>query len=131
MSIKKDFTIKSWFPVVLLPAALFFAGLLIISTFLFIYSNTYAVVTYSSETNTSTSFTSGQGYSVSLTMPKSVTFGIDGTNSSQTIKADAKVIVTTNSVTGYKLYLTSESKNLTNPSNLYAVNYANTGSTSI
>ena len=131
MSIKKEFAIKSWFPVILLPAALFFAGLIIISTFLFIYSNTYAVVTYSSETNASTSFTSTQGYSVSLTMPKSVTFGIDGTNSRQTVKADARVIVTTNSVTGYKLYLTSNSKKLTNENNLNQINYANPGNTSI
>lgn len=115
----------------LVPVFSFLGCLAVFAISLLIYSSTYAVVTYSSETNTSTSLTSGQGYSVSLTMPKSVTFGVDGTNSSQTIKADAKVVVTTNSVTGYKLYLTSESKNLTNPSNLYAVNYANTGSTSI
>lgn len=113
------------------PIMMLLIAVLTLGVVLIIHSNTYAVVTYSSETNTSTSFTSGQGYSVSLTMPKSVTFGIDGTNSRQTVRADARVIVTTNSVTGYKLYLTSESKNLTNPSNLYAVNYANTGSTSI
>ena len=113
------------------PIMMLLIAVLTLGVVLIIHSNTYAVVTYSSETNTSTSFTSTQGYSVSLTMPKSVTFGIDGTNSSQTIKADAKVVVTTNSVTGYKLYLTSNSKKLTHINGFNQINYANPGNTSI
>lgn len=113
------------------PIMMLLIAVLTLGVVLIIHSNTYAVVTYSNETNTSTSFTSTQGYSVSLTMPKAVTFGIDGTNSRQTVKADARVIVTTNSVTGYKLYLTSNSKKLTNENNFNQINYANPGNTSI
>ena len=67
MSIKNKLVVKSWFSSIFMPIFLLLTSLLGFSVFIFIYSNTYAVVTYSSETNTSTSFTSGQGYSVSLT----------------------------------------------------------------
>lgn len=124
MSIKKEFVIKSWFPVVLLPAALFFAGLLIISTFVFIYSNTYAVVTYGG-TETKSTETATSGAYFTMTYQKAVNFGIDNTSFNQTLKADAGVYVTTNSPTGYKLYITGADNKLKTSDGLHEIPYNN------
>lgn len=124
MSIKKEFAIKSWFPVVLLPAAIFFAGLLIISTFVFIYSNTYAVVTYGG-TETKSTETATSGAYFTMTYQKAVNFGIDNTSFNQTLRADAGVYVTTNSPTGYKLYITGADNKLKTSDGLHEIPYNN------
>ena len=124
MSIKKEFTIKSWFPVFLLPTALFFAGLLIISTFVFIYSNTYAVVTYGG-TETKSTETATSGAYFTMAYQKAVNFGIDNTSFNQTLRADAGVYVTTNSPTGYKLYITGADNKLKTSDGLHAIPYNN------
>ena len=92
---------------------------------LFFYSNTFATIGYGTP-KTETLISSTNGYYLNLTMPEAVNFSINGTNINQTIKADARITVSTNSVSGHKLYVSSEQKSLKTSDGLNELIYGNT-----
>ena len=87
----------------LVPVFSFLGCLAVFAISLLIYSSTYAVVTYGNQ-NTASTDTSTNGYYLTISHRNAVTFGIDNTSFNQTLKAPAQIGVTTNSLTGYKLY---------------------------
>ena len=91
---------------------------------LLIYSSTYAVVTYGNQ-NTASTDTSTNGYYLTISHRNAVTFGIDNTSFNQTLKAPAQIGVTTNSLTGYKLYITGADSNLKTDDGLHTIPYDN------
>ena len=108
----------------LVPLFSFLGCLAVLSISLLAYSSTYAVVTYGGqEIKNSETATSG-AYFV-MAHQKSVNFGIDNTSFNQTLKADAKVYVTINSPTGYKLYITGADNKLKTDDGLHEIPYDN------
>ena len=91
---------------------------------LFSYSNTFAVVDYGSM-ETKTPLQSSNGFFLSLAYPNLTTFVIDGTNLNQTLKAAAKMTVTINALTGYKLYVSSDRKSMRSSDGLNEIAYNN------
>lgn len=91
---------------------------------LLIYSSTYAVVTYGNQ-NTASTDMSTNGYYLTISHRNAVTFGIDNTSFNQTLKAPAQIGVTTNSLTGYKLYITGADSNLKTDDGLHTIPYDN------
>ena len=108
----------------LLPVFSFLGCLAVFAISLLIYSSTYAVVTYGG-TETKSTETATSGAYFTMTYQKAVNFGIDNTSFNQTLKADAGVYVTTNSPTGYKLYITGADNKLKTSDGLHEIPYNN------
>lgn len=108
----------------LVPVFSFLGCLAVFAISLLIYSSTYAVVTYGG-TETKSTETATSGAYFTMTYQKAVNFGIDNTSFNQTLKADAGVYVTTNSPTGYKLYITGADNKLKTSDGLHAIPYNN------
>ena len=89
----------------LAPVFSFLGCLAVFAISLLIYSSTYAVVTYGGQETKSTE-TATSGVYFTMSYQKAVNFGIDDISFNRTLRADAGVDVTTNSPTGYKLYIT-------------------------
>ena len=108
----------------LAPVFTFLGCLAVFAISLLIYSSTYAVVTYGG-TETKSTETATSGAYFTMTYQKAVNFGIDNTSFNQTLKADAGVYVTTNSPTGYKLYITGADNKLKTSDGLHEIPYNN------
>ena len=108
----------------LAPVFTFLGCLAVFAISLLIYSSTYAVVTYGG-TETKSTETATSGAYFTMTYQKAVNFGIDNTSFNQTLRADAGVYVTTNSPTGYKLYITGADNKLKTSDGLHAIPYNN------
>ena len=108
----------------LVPVFSFLGCLAVFAISLLIYSSTYAVVTYGG-TETKNTETATSGAYFTMTYQKAVNFGIDNTSFNQTLKADAGVYVTTNSPTGYKLYITGADNKLKTSDGLHEIPYNN------
>lgn len=108
----------------LVPVFSFLGCLAVFAISLLIYSSTYAVVTYGNQ-NTASTDTSTNGYYLTISHRNAVTFGIDNTSFNQTLKAPAQIGVTTNSLTGYKLYITGADSNLKTDDGLHTIPYDN------
>ena len=108
----------------LAPVFSFLGCLAVFAISLLIYSSTYAVVTYGNQ-NTASTDTSTNGYYLTISHRNAVTFGIDNTSFNQTLKAPAQIGVTTNSLTGYKLYITGADSNLKTDDGLHTIPYDN------
>ena len=108
----------------LAPVFSFLGCLAVFAISLLIYSSTYAVVTYGGQETKSTE-TATSGAYFTMTYQKAVNFGIDNTSFNQTLKADAGVYVTTNSPTGYKLYITGADNKLKTSDGLHEIPYNN------
>lgn len=106
------------------PIMMLLIAVLTLGVVLIIHSNTYAVVTYGGQ-ETHASETSTSGFYLNLASEKSVNFGIDNSSFNQTLKADAKIYVTTNSPTGYKLYITGADNKLKTSDGLHEIPYNN------
>lgn len=103
----------------------FLLGCLVIFVFsLLAYSSTYAVVTYG-PTNTPPSLISAEGYYASITLPKSVNYTLNGSDMGQLVRADANVSISTNSVTGYKMYVSIENAGLRTNAPVHEIPYDN------
>ena len=103
----------------------FLLGCLITFTIsLLAYSSTYAVVTYGS-TNTPPSLISAEGYYASITLPKSVNYTLSGSDMGQLVRTDANVSISTNSVTGYKMYISIENAGLRTNAPVHEIPYDN------
>ena len=108
----------------LVPVFSFLGCLAVFAISLLIYSSTYAVVTYGG-TETKSTETATSGAYFTMAYQKAVNFGIDNTSFNQTLRADAGVYVTTNSPTGYKLYITGADNKLKTSDGLHAIPYNN------
>ena len=108
----------------LAPVFSFLGCLAVFAISLLIYSSTYAVVTYGG-TETKSTETATSGAYFTMAYQKAVNFGIDNTSFNQTLKADAGVYVTTNSPTGYKLYITGADNKLKTSDGLHEIPYNN------
>ena len=108
----------------LVPVFSFLGCIAVFAISLLIYSSTYAVVTYGNQ-NTASTDTSTNGYYLTISHRNAVTFGIDNTSFNQTLKAPAQIGVTTNSLTGYKLYITGADSNLKTDDGLHTIPYDN------
>ena len=108
----------------LVPVFSFLGCLAVFVISLLIYSSTYAVVTYGNQ-NTASTDTSTNGYYLTISHRNAVTFGIDNTSFNQTLKAPAQIGVTTNSLTGYKLYIAGADSNLKTDDGLHTIPYDN------
>lgn len=108
----------------LAPVFSFLGCLAVFAISLLIYSSTYAVVTYGNQ-NTASTDTSTNGYYLTISHRNAVTFEIDNTSFNQTLKAPAQIGVTTNSLTGYKLYITGADSNLKTDDGLHTIPYDN------
>ena len=108
----------------LVPVFSFLGCLAVFAISLLIYSSTYAVVTYGG-TETKSTETATSGAYFTMAYQKAVNFGIDNTSFNQTLKADAGVYVTTNSPTGYKLYITGADNKLKTSDGLHEIPYNN------
>ena len=108
----------------LAPVFSFLGCLAVFAISLLIYSSTYAVVTYGNQ-NTASTDTSTNGYYLTISHRNAVTFEIDNTSFNQTLKAPAQIGVTTNSLTGYKLYITGADSNLKTDDGLHMIPYDN------
>ena len=95
----------------LVPVFSFLGCLAVFTISLLIYSSTYAVVTYG-PIRTPSSMVSTEGYSASITLPQSVKFSLSGNDFDQLIRKDANVSISTNAVTGYKMYVSIENTSL-------------------
>ena len=95
----------------LVPVFSFLGCLAVFAISLLIYSSTYAVVTYG-PIRTPSSMVSTEGYSASITLPQSVKFSLSGNDFDQLIRKDANVSISTNAVTGYKMYVSIENTSL-------------------
>lgn len=108
----------------LAPVFTFLGCLAVFAISLLIYSSTYAVVTYGGQEIKNTE-TATSGAYFTMAYQKAVNFGIDNTSFNQTLKADAGVYVTTNSPTGYKLYITGADNKLKTSDGLHEIPYNN------
>ncbi len=108
----------------LVPVFSFLGCLAVFTVSLLIYSSTYAVVTYGG-TETKSTETATSGAYFTMAYQKAVNFGIDNTSFNQTLRADAGVYVTTNSPTGYKLYITGADNKLKTSDGLHEIPYNN------
>ena len=108
----------------LAPVFTFLGCLAVFAISLLIYSSTYAVVTYGGQEIKNTE-TATSGAYFTMAYQKAVNFGIDNTSFNQTLKADAKVYITTNSPTGYKLYITGADNKLKTSDGLHEIPYDN------
>ena len=106
------------------PVFSFLGCLAVFAISLLIYSSTYAVVTYGGQETKSTE-TATSGAYFTITYQKAVNIEIDNTSFNQTLRADAGVYVTTNSPTGYKLYITGADNKLKTSDGLHEISYDN------
>lgn len=106
------------------PIMMLLIVVLTLGVVLIVQSNTYAVVTYGG-TETKSTETATSGAYFTMAYQKAVNFGIDNTSFNQTLRADAGVYVTTNSPTGYKLYITGADNKLKTSDGLHEIPYNN------
>lgn len=106
------------------PIMMLLIVVLTLGVVLIVQSNTYAVVTYGGQETKSTE-TATSGAYFTMAYQKAVNFGIDNTSFNQTLRADAGVHVTTNSPTGYKLYITGADNKLKTSDGLHEIPYNN------
>ena len=93
------------------PIICFFGSLLVFAIILLGYSSSYAAIVDYGQMKTK-NYAASNGYSISLTYPESTTFNINNAEHNPWIKTQSQIKVTTNSVSGYKLYISSSEKSL-------------------
>lgn len=93
------------------PIICFFGSLLVFAIILLGYSSSYAAIVDYGQIKTK-NYAASNGYSISLTYPESTTFNINNAEHNPWIKTQSQIKVTTNSVSGYKLYISSSEKSL-------------------
>ena len=109
----------------LAPVFSFLGCLAVFAISLLSYSSTYAVITSYGPIRTPSSIVSTEGYSASITLPRSVNFSLSGNDFDQLIKKDANVSISTNAVTGYKMYVSIENTSLRTNSPTHEIPYDN------
>ena len=93
------------------PIICFFGSMLVFAIILLGYSSSYAAIVDYGQMKTK-NYAASNGYSISLTYPESTTFNINNAEHNPWIKTQSQIKVTTNSVSGYKLYISSSEKSL-------------------
>ncbi len=93
------------------PIICFFGSLFVFAIILLGYSSSYAAIVDYGQIKTK-NYVASNGYSISLTYPESTTFNINNAEHNPWIKTQSQIKVTTNSVSGYKLYISSSEKSL-------------------
>lgn len=107
------------------PIICFFGSLLVFAIILLGYSSSYAVAGVSYGTTKTNNFAASNHRYIRLTYPESTTFSIDGTNLNTTMKANANIQVATNSLSGYKLYISSSETSLKTSDGTAEIPYEN------
>lgn len=107
------------------PIICFFGSLLVFAIILLGYSCSYAVAGVSYGTTKTNNFAASNHRYIRLTYPESTTFSIDGTNLNTTMKANANIQVATNSLSGYKLYISSSETSLKTSDGTAEIPYEN------
>ena len=93
------------------PIICFFGSMLVFAIILLGYSSSYAAIVDYGQIKTK-NYAASNGYSISLTYPESTTFNINNAEHNPWIKTQSQIKVTTNSVSGHKLYISSSEKSL-------------------
>lgn len=107
------------------PIICFFGSMLVFAVILLGYSSSYAVAGVSYGTTKTNNFAASNHRYIRLTYPESTTFSIDGTNLNTTMKANANIQVATNSLSGYKLYISSSETSLKTSDETAEIPYEN------
>ena len=107
------------------PIICFFGSMLVFAVILLGYSSSYAVAGVSYGTTKTNNFAASNHRYIRLTYPESTTFSIDGTNLNTTMKANANIQVATNSLSGYKLYISSSETSLKTSDGTAEIPYEN------
>lgn len=107
------------------PIICFFGSMLVFAVILLGYSSSYAVAEVSYGTTKTNNFAASNHRYIRLTYPESTTFSIDGTNLNTTMKANANIQVATNSLSGYKLYISSSETSLKTSDGTAEIPYEN------
>jgi hypothetical protein len=107
------------------PIICFFGSMLVFAIILLGYSSSYAVAGVSYGTTKTNNFAASNHRYIRLTYPESTTFSIDGTNLNTTMKANANIQVATNSLSGYKLYISSSETSLKTSDGTAEIPYEN------
>jgi hypothetical protein len=107
------------------PIICFFGSLFVFAIILLGYSSSYAVAGVSYGTTKTNNFAASNHRYIRLTYPESTTFSIDGTNLNTTMKANANIQVATNSLSGYKLYISSSETSLKTSDGTAEIPYEN------
>lgn len=107
------------------PIICFFGSMLVFAVILLGYSSSYAVAGVSYGTTKTKNFAASNHRYIRLTYPESTTFSIDGTNLNTTMKANANIQVATNSLSGYKLYISSSETSLKTSDGTAEIPYEN------
>lgn len=107
------------------PIICFFGSLLVFAIILLGYSSSYAVAGVQYGTTKTNNFAASNHRYIRLTYPESTTFSIDGTNLNTTMKANANIQVATNSLSGYKLYISSSETSLKTSDGTAEIPYEN------
>lgn len=107
------------------PIICFFGSMLVFAIILLGYSSSSAVAGVSYGTTKTNNFAASNHRYIRLTYPESTTFSIDGTNLNTTMKANANIQVATNSLSGYKLYISSSETSLKTSDGTAEIPYEN------
>ena len=107
------------------PIICFFGSLLVFAIILLGYSSSYAVAGVSYGPTRTKYFTASNSRYIGLTYPESTTFNFDGTNLNTTMKTNANIQVATNSLSGYKLYISSSETSLKTSDGTAEIPYEN------